>query len=84
MKMILYLGKQHIKYFPIYKEKNYDKILSKDYLNEKKFEDIIKDLDLKKEEEERIYIFFIVMNLIAEASVIKNIAKKIVDEFNEK
>lgn len=71
------------KIFSNIQRENYDKILSKDYFNEGKFEDIIKNLDLKKEEEERIYIFFIVMNLIAEASVIKNIAKKIVDEFSE-
>lgn len=71
------------KVFSGIQKENYDKLLTKDYFNERKFDDIMKDLQLKEDDEKRIMVFFIVMNLIAEASVIKNIAKKIVDEFNE-
>ena len=69
------------KTFSEIQKENYDKLLSKDYLNENKFKKVIKDLGLKNKDEERVTVFFVVMNLIAEASVIKNIAKKIVDEY---
>lgn len=71
------------KVFSSIQKENYDKFLSKDYFEETKYDDMIKELKLKKDDEKRIMVFFIVMNLIAEASVIKNIAKKIVDEFSD-
>lgn len=71
------------KVFSSIQKENYDKLLSKDYFEETKYDDMIKELKLKKDDEKRIMVFFIVMNLIAEASVIKNIAKKIVDEFSD-
>mgnify|MGYP003365495224 CR=1 FL=1 len=42
---------------------------------------MIKEAKLEGEEEERIMVFIVVMNLIAEASVIKNIAKNVIDEY---
>ncbi|MDF2503931.1 MULTISPECIES: DUF1836 domain-containing protein [Clostridium] len=64
-------------------QENYDSFLSKDYFNEEEFKNMIKEASLKGEDEERIMVFIVVMNLIAEASVIKNIAKKIIDQYFE-
>lgn len=61
-------------------KENYSKYLNREYINDKNFEDITKNID-SSEDKERIMIFLVVMNLIAEASVIKNIAKNIIDEY---
>lgn len=50
--------------------------------DEKKFEEIIKKFNLKDKDEERIRIFLLVLSLIAEASAIKKLIQKIVDEYN--
>lgn len=62
-------------------KENYEKYLTKEYFSEKKFKDIVEEAKLKDEDKERIMVFLIVMNLIAEASVIKNIAEKIIDGY---
>ncbi|SFD43947.1 DUF1836 domain-containing protein [Clostridium uliginosum] len=49
--------------------------------NEEKLQGIVKNLNLKKDEEERITIFLLVLALIAEASVIKKLVQKIVNEY---
>lgn len=69
------------KTFSNIQQENYNNFLSKDYFNEKEFKNMIKEAKLKGEEEERIMVFIVVMNLIAEASVIKNIAKNVIDEY---
>lgn len=51
-------------------------------LDENKLENTIKGLDLEDTEEERIKIFLMVMALIAQASVIKKLAQKLVSEYN--
>jgi hypothetical protein len=48
---------------------------------EEKFEKIIKELDLKANDEERIRIFLLVIFLISEASAIKKLVQKIVDKY---
>jgi hypothetical protein len=48
---------------------------------EEKIENIIKELDLKPNDEERIRIFLLVIFLISEASTIKKLVQKIVDEY---
>ena len=49
--------------------------------HEDKLEEIIKNFDLKDKDEERIKIFLLVLSLIAEASVIKKLVQKIVNEY---
>lgn len=60
---------------------NYDKYSTKEYFNDKKFKEIAEEAKLQGHDKEKIMVFLTVMNLIAEASVIKNIAKKIIDEY---
>lgn len=59
----------------------FDNISSIGNINIKKVEDIVKTSDTKDSNENRLKIFIIVMTLIAQASTIKNLAKKIVDEY---
>ena len=49
--------------------------------NEEKLEEMIKEFNLKESEEERIRIFLLVLTLIAEASVIKKLVQKLVNEY---
>lgn len=49
--------------------------------HEEKFEKIIKELDLKNNDEERIRIFLLVIFLISEASAIKKLVQKLVDKY---
>jgi hypothetical protein len=49
--------------------------------HEDKLEEIVKSFDLKDKDEERIKIFMLVLSLIAEASVIKKLVQKIVNEY---
>lgn len=56
--------------------------LSTDYFKEEKFDEIIKSLELKSDDEERILVFLVVMTLIAQSSAIKKIAQKIVDVYD--
>ena len=50
--------------------------------NEEKLENIIKEFNLKEKDEERIRIFLLVLSLIAQASVIKKLVQKIVNEYH--
>lgn len=52
-------------------------------LNDSKLEDIIKDLKLESKDENRIKIFLLVLSLIAQASVIKKLVQKLVNEYHE-
>ena len=49
--------------------------------HEEKFEKIIRELDLKANDEERIRIFLLVIFLISEASAIKKLVQKLVDKY---
>ena len=49
--------------------------------HEEKFEKIVKELDLKASDEERIRIFLLVIFLISEASAIKKLVQKLVDKY---
>ncbi|SMC27239.1 protein of unknown function [Clostridium acidisoli DSM 12555] len=69
------------KTFSDIQKENYDKYLTKEYFNDKKFKGIAEEANIKGEDKEKIMVFLIVMNLIAEASAIKNIAEKIIDEY---
>ena len=43
---------------------------------------MIKEFNLKENDEERIKIFLLVLSLIAEASVIKKLVQKLVNEYH--
>jgi len=62
---------------------SFDDFFAKEYFKEDKLKDLMKDMNLKGKDEERILVFLMVMTLIAQASVIKKVAQKIVDEYNE-
>lgn len=63
---------------------SFDNFLNVDFFNEEKLKKFIKESNLKEDDEERILVFLVVMSLIAQASAIKKLAKKIVDEYVEK
>lgn len=71
------------KIFSNFQSEVFQDFLSENHFKEQKLLDIIKKSSLKGTDEERIFIFLIVMTLIAEASAIKKLAKKIVDEYNQ-
>lgn len=65
-------------------QKSYFQTMLEDqHLNNNKLREIVKKFNLEEKDEERILVFLVVMNLVAQASVIKNIAEKIIDEYNE-
>lgn len=71
------------KVFSSLQEEMFDNYLSEDQFNNDNLRNIIKDIKLEKKDEDRIEVFLIVMSLIAQASAIKKLAKKIVDEYNQ-
>ncbi|KEI06758.1 DUF1836 domain-containing protein [Clostridium botulinum] len=72
------------KIFDKIQNESFDNFLNVEFFNEEKLQNFIGDDELKEDEEERILVFLVVMSLIAKASAIKKIAKKIVDEYGEK
>lgn len=70
------------KIFSSFQEEMFDDFLTENHFKEEKLLDIIKDSNLKGNDEGRILVFLIVMTLIAQASAIKKLAKKVVDEYN--
>lgn len=65
-------------------QKNYFQTMLEDqHLNNNKLKEIVKKFNLEEKDEERILVFLVVMNLVAQASVIKNIAEKIIDEYSD-
>lgn len=71
------------KIFSHIQEEVFKDFLSEEHFNKKELNRIMKENDLSDENEERITMFLVVMTLIAQASVIKKFAKKIVDEYNQ-
>lgn len=71
------------KTFAEIQKESFDEFLVREFFDEKKLDRIIKDFNLKKEEKERILVFLIVITLVAQASAIKNLVKKIVDEYED-
>lgn len=63
---------------------SFDNFLSFQSFNEEKLKQYIEETGLRKEDEERILLFLLVMSLIAQASAIKKLAKKVIDEYGEK
>lgn len=70
------------KVFVLIQNESLDDCLVSSLTNEEKLEDIIKEFNLKEKDEERIRIFLLVLSLIAQASVIKKLVQKIVNEYH--
>lgn len=51
-------------------------------IDEKKLNQLIKPFNLNKKEQEQISVFLTVLTLVAKASIIKKLAKKILDEYS--
>lgn len=72
------------KIFSEVQKESYDTFLQNPIGDEKRLNELIHRFDLEKGDEQRIRIFIIVISLIAQASVIKKLVQKIVNEYNEK
>ncbi|MDF2882166.1 MAG: hypothetical protein K0R54_2723 [Clostridiaceae bacterium] len=71
------------KIFSEIQEESFKKLFSEQSFDENKIMKIVKDCNLKPEDEERIVVFIVVMNLIAEASTIKKLVQNIVDKYQK-
>lgn len=74
---------QTYKIFSDIQKDSFEKFISKKYFDEEKLKNIIKGMNLKDEEQERIFIFLIVVTLICEAGAIKKLVQNIVDNYEE-
>ncbi len=72
------------KIFSDIQSESFNDIKNSSVLHDSKLENIVKGLNLEDKDEERIKIFLLVLSLIAQASVIKKLVQKIVNEYNEK
>ena len=63
-------------------EESLDDYLINSLTHEEKLEQLVKGFNLEDKDEERIKIFLLVLSLIAEASVIKKLVQKIVNEYH--
>ncbi len=61
---------------------SYDESVYLNSISEEKLSQFMDQFHLKKGEEERILVFLVVMTLIAQASAIKKLAKRLVDEYD--
>ena len=72
------------KIFSDLQQDSFESLIEKEYFNEDKFQNIVKDMNLKIHEEEKIMVFFMVMSLICQASAIKKLVQNIVNNYEEK
>lgn len=70
------------KIFAETQKESFKEYLTSSVLDEEKLNDIIKDLQLEEKDENSIRTFVIVMTLIAQASAIKKLVQKIVNEYH--
>ena len=70
------------KLFTETQNESFNKYLDATALNDDKLDSIIKDLNLEEKDENSIRTFVVVMSLIAQASAIKKLVKKIVNEYH--
>ncbi|NMM61626.1 DUF1836 domain-containing protein [Clostridium sp. P21] len=61
---------------------SFEEFIAKQHFNEDKIQNIVKGMNLKNEEQERIKVFFVVMTLICQASAIKKLVQDIVDNYD--
>lgn len=71
------------KIFSETQEESFEQFISKQHYNEQKLHKIIKECNLKSEDEERILVFLEVMVLIAQSSTIKKLVQNIVDKYQQ-
>ncbi|KOR26338.1 DUF1836 domain-containing protein [Clostridium sp. L74] len=71
------------KIFSDIQKDSFKDFLDKQHFDDDKLKDIITKLELDKDEENRITIFLIVMTLICQASAIKKLVKKIVNDYTD-
>ncbi len=62
---------------------SFDSFLNIEFFNEEKLNHFIEGSNLKDEDRDRILVFLVVMSLIAQASTIKKLAKKIIDKYGD-
>jgi len=69
------------KIFSDMQKESFDDLLEKQFFDKEKLERIIKALDLKESDKERISVFLVVMTLVSQASAIKKLVQKIVKDY---
>ena len=70
------------KIFAEIQTESFSDFLTAPLFNEEKLEQRVKSLNLAEKDEERIRIFLMVMTLISQASVIKKLVQKMVNDYN--
>lgn len=69
------------KIFSDMQKESFDDSVKKQFCDKAKLQKIINALDLKESDEERISVFLVVMTLISQASAIKKLVQKIVNDY---
>ena len=69
------------KIFSDIQKESFDDFVEKEFCDKAKLQKIIDALDLKESDEERISVFLVVMTLVSQASAIKKLVQKIVDDY---
>ncbi|MFT5873415.1 MAG: hypothetical protein ACI8WT_002360 [Clostridium sp.] len=70
------------KIFSDMQKESFDGFVKKQFCDRAKLQKIIDALDLKESDEERISVFLVVMTLVSQASAIKKLVQKIVENYN--
>jgi hypothetical protein len=71
------------KVFSDFQKESFNDFMSRQLIDEDKLHKIIDDNNLNSQDEERILVFLVVMTLIAQASAIKKLVEKIVDDYEK-
>ena len=71
------------KVFAEIQKKSFDSFINNPIGDTTKLDNIMKEFNLNKKDEERIRIFVLVISLVAQASVIKKLVQRTVREYNE-
>ncbi|MDD6794097.1 MAG: DUF1836 domain-containing protein [Clostridiaceae bacterium] len=71
------------KIFVEIQQESYNSFLGNPIENDGKLDKIMKTFDLNEKDEKRIRVFILVISLIAQASAIKKLVQKIVNEYDE-
>ena len=72
------------KLFADIQKQSYDSFLGNPIGDEEKLNEMIKGLNLDEKDQDRIRVFILVISLVAQASVIKKLVKKIAREYEAK
>ena len=71
------------KIFSDIQKESFNELITGPLLKDSKLDGIIKDLNLEEKDEEKIKLFLQVISLIAQASVIKKLVQRLVNEYND-